>query len=451
MKYIKQLILSALLITLMDSAVRAEPHVDLGPLVRALTRTRLATTSTIVPDSVVATIGEEIVYALQADLLSFDKMGTALQMAEDRAALWQKLGIIQLEPGDSSSLATAMATQKNLEEAIKILQEEEEPWLGLNIIEDQMGYRPLCEPSSNSLKVQDIYPEKVAKGLFQASNDILRFIRSRNNKLYTYLVAKHAPALRRNIYTFLNEIRDEVQMQYVEPQGNPIVWAAKQIPEDTDTLFIMERHEKWLPPKLIPMLDIIKAKAKDREVIFLVEFLNKGHVLQFKKDFDSLKKYTEDYLPLWEALDRRNILTIGLEPTFVEGTLEDTGLATDCDFVATEDGKKSKDQEKMWESLEGMRIRNQHWLNMYKKVRSDHPKALIVFYSGEAHTSYLDPFTLVREIEGKNFNIEVIAKEADMLDYLVYPLELPDCVAFSPRLAPVTGFNIRVKLENPKE
>ncbi len=209
---------------------------------------------------------------------------------------------------------------------------------------------------------------------------------------------------------------------------------------------------------MIPMLDVLIEKMKGREIIFLTEFLPKGHVLNLERDIAQFKKQgrtvnVRNY-PLWTALTERNIPVIGLEPDFVAGTVESQSLKTDASFCTTYHGKPCDlSSLGIWSSEEGKRIRNAHWLEEIQKQRAAHPDALFIIYAGSGHTNIWEPFSIVREMEGKNFSILVLpAEEDDDFDYSVFPIQMPNCFALpNAQLAQAAGFDVRIRVKNPNK
>lgn len=352
----------------------------------------------------------------------------------------------------SLSLATALATQERVENAQNIISNDKEAWILAPRLDISPAHFPLDFPLSNELNSEDFYPEETAQGLFPTSEDFINFLIDRENKLYTYMLAKHLPALRRNITAHYKAFQHEIQELSAHQPTNPVIWAAEQIPEDIDTLFIGEEHKDFIPTLLIPMLDVILEKAMGRKVIFLTEFFNKGHLFLLSKERSVIKGTSLDrrrLFPLWKALEERDIPLIGLEPDFVSGAVEQEDLKTECIFAVCKGNAKIWGfTDTVWNTKEGMYIRNKHWIEQYNKVRAENPDALIIIYAGVGHISLLYPFALPREIPGKNFIIEAVsAEENQVIDNLLAPLEVPPHLKWStPGLVPASGFNIRIKL-----
>lgn len=97
MKNTKYLLLSALLVTLAYSSTKAHPPVNIGPIIRATTDAAINTASSSFTDALSSTVARTVAEASQADLLSLSNVDMALQMADERAQLWQNLGFLQMD------------------------------------------------------------------------------------------------------------------------------------------------------------------------------------------------------------------------------------------------------------------------------------------------------------------------------------------------------------------
>jgi hypothetical protein len=137
----------------------------------------------------------------------------------------------------------------------------------------------------------------------------------------------------------------------------------------------------------------------------------------------------------------------------VAGTVENENARKACEFYTTLQGKPcNATVERLSTSLEGLRIRNKLWLEEIRKQRAAHPNALFIIHAGAGHTNMGDSFSIAREAEGNNFVMEIYASgTSDSFDLLVAPTQMPDCFALpNPQLARAVGFNLRIKLGEPK-
>ena len=363
----------------------------------------------------------------------------------------------QLPTGMPPTVAAASVVEQNLEKSLS------DP--SFKATQHMLRFPPVkygAEENSLQPEIFDYSTHNLSERLrrmmtsqAQQQQQLIQTIADNHNAAYTHFVTEVAPVIREQV----NELRpqfEQLSNYWAEHQpDNPALWAAEQIPADIDNLLIGEVHVHSVPKGIIPMVEALTKKMNGREIIFLTEPLPLGHVLDVKRDipiidakFPGEKQFWNDkarYYDLWKELDKRNITVIGLEPTFVGGTLEDKTIETDC-YLRPVSDTTPRD---VWTSLEGFRVRNKYWLEEIQKQRDAHPDALFIIYAGAHHTSYLYPFSLARELTGKNFVIEATPKQyQDDLDNLILPTQMPDCLSVTGTgLAPITGFDLRIKVE----
>lgn len=450
MKLIKPLLFSTLLLTLTGSFARALPPVNVGPILRAgaekATQAGVSSFTDAISSATLHTMAEAF-----PDLLSLSNADAAREIAKERVDLWQDLGLIE-DSAFLPEIAVAALEEDLISEAKfnAVENARARPYQNrFDAIPHGMDLHPIYgyKEGTNTLRAQDLYPEEVRQGLLKSEKDFLDFFIKKQNLFYSYVVSHHTPVLRRNISAHLQEIQQEAQALANFHPENPFIWAAQQVPAGTNTIIFSETHQKWVPLNMIPMIDVLLENNPGKEFFYLTEFISKDHILKFTEEFDLLEQSDWDYsawYPLWKALEERNIPIIGLEADFVGGSIKDDNLETTCEFLS---------QDSVWESLEGMRIRNQHWLEVYNRIRAEHPDAIIIIHTGSAHASYLMPFSISREILGKVFNIQFAnADQMYLLDSLVSPIQLPPYLKWSkPQLGPITGFDVRIQWKDPQE
>lgn len=473
MKYTKANLLFVLFVALLHIPVRAEPNAELTSIIRSLTRAGIGAkaasdsfahaTYDVMSDVLLdAMLSEQISPVedlidtssqmsaihpsdiLQDDLLSLDII-PAMQTVESGIEELSSLGL--LEENISPELAMAETTRRRFLDAKIHAPEIYQPRFD---VLSGMPIEPIYTYIHSTLRALDLYPEETAQGYFGSMDDLMGKIMRNHNLWYTYTATKHIPAIRQMISAYSKELHQEIQHWANFQPEDPFVLAAEQVPADVDTLYFSEFHLDWVPKRIVPMLDILLKKNPGREVFVLMEFYSKGHVLKFSEEHELLENSVwpqERYYPLLKALEDRNIPVIGLEPDFVSGTLENEALETDCTLYCS-----NAPNTTIWETLEGIRIRNQHWLEVYNKIRAEHPDALIIVYAGSGHLSLLAPFSLPREIPGKNFVIEIKSgHRKSIFEYLISPTQLPNYIKWSdPKLAEVTGSHIRIQFDEPE-
>ena len=385
-------------------------------------------------------------------------ISVAVEATNRRMQMLQASGQLpnEMEP----FLATAVLAHRDLSRATLSAPKEE----AFALIEiEEMAKAPfLYETLRNSLRREDFYNPETLSLATRVGNaltprkqraKLARSLADNQNAIYTHFVTEVAPQLVQQIRDFQPQFQQVAEYWTAHQPDVPAAWAAEQVPVTTDNLFIGEIHLKFIPQQMIPMLDVLKETMGDREIIFLTEFLPQGHVLDFERDVATLEKngvtIQQRNYPLWRALSERNIPVIGLEPDFVDGTLVDESVKTECKFFTPYDGQPSRCfPAPFWTSLEGKRIRNRHWIEEIQKQRAAHPNSLFIIYGGSGHINGLQPFSVAREVPGENFIIDVSGKgDHTTFDAFAYPLQMPDCFLLRDKQqAEVAGFNVQIKL-----
>ena len=197
----------------------------------------------------------------------------------------------------------------------------------------------------------------------------------------------------------------------------------------------------------------LRFRQPNREILLFTEFLPENKI--WGKTID------EPLLPLhktiWRAATAANIPVIGMEPEFVEKSIDAT-----VNYRLAFGGYE---EEFAWATIEGARLRNKRWLETLRAYRKNHPNALFVIYTGAGHVEYTEPYSLGRELAGENTLVaeiypRVIRSEYGRgKDFLIDDFDVMTQGAFpqrilwfaDPAIAQRAGFNIRVKIPTPSQ
>ena len=198
----------------------------------------------------------------------------------------------------------------------------------------------------------------------------------------------------------------------------------------------------------------LRALFPQREIILFTEFLPENFKWAGKPirgiEFPNALR---EYFPIWNVALEAQIQVIGLEaPDVLEGPCE----------VRYLNEKHNLRVDKIWGSLEGLRIRNDRWQKTLAAYRRQYPDALFVVYSGVGHSLYNGPFTLATPDSKTFVTAHYPSKDSDLDSFPpfssrmvatrpepVVSEELADpCEVVqwkSPDLPAITGFNVRIK------
>ena len=254
---------------------------------------------------------------------------------------------------------------------------------------------------------------------------------------------------------------EEAVRQMSQPE-HPIAWLAEQIPAQTTTLFVGEMHGfTEIRQGVADLLSTLRAQNPAREIILFTEFLPEN--FHWRETTDPALLDLPKYATIWEEANHNHIEVIGLEP--------EVALADSCEVEGLrETGKKAVFPQ--WAHLEGMRLRNEAWLQTMQTYRAQHPDALFVVYSGSAHSSYYFPFSLPTLMSKEHpfvvtlYPDKVLTATSSFwvshIDFVPYqePLErLTKHVLFQrpvlqfkdPEISRLAGFDVRIKLSIDEE
>ncbi|MBO4675418.1 MAG: hypothetical protein J5601_04965 [Elusimicrobiaceae bacterium] len=234
------------------------------------------------------------------------------------------------------------------------------------------------------------------------------FLSSR--ELVPYMLAKNNLEIRKHIR--LHQAREEAFVEkfgklpadFGEVDAAPFVgaeaqWLAEQVPADTQYLLLGEIHMQGLQPYLADFIKHIRVRNPQREIILLTEFLparstwteESGQTINFDDEKDRWTAYmvmSNDLV--FTAAQEERMKLVGLERNEV------------CSYDEI-NGKNLVEgvPQSFWETVEGMRLRNERWLEVIEEYRQAHPDALFIIYAGSGHCEYYQPYSLGAALAGE--------------------------------------------------
>lgn len=266
-----------------------------------------------------------------------------------------------------------------------------------------------------------------------------KYMTARSNRLLIQEVQR-LKQLRKQIDNNLPRLQRQAARS--EHPKNPVQWLVRTIPSQTNQLFIGEFHEQTSIYKFVSqLLPALRKRFAQREIILFTEMLPANFIWNGQTRATSkLPASLSDYFPIWQVASQANIQTVGLELP--------EAIACPCLTLCT--GPKENEYiRSIWDSLEGIRLRNESWQRIVDTFRQQHPDALFIIYTGSAHVFYNHPFTLARP--DKNTFVLVFYPQ-EYLSYtpqdnkLLVPLTFPQRVIKwqTPDLPPLAGFDVRI-------
>lgn len=307
------------------------------------------------------------------------------------------------------------------------------------------------------MKAKEIYPDKpfLHKGPLSSVLTHLYFL-AESNRLYIQHLQQSQdfwPAFNEAIPRFYEEAEATVQPE--ETQQAMVQWAAAQIPNDIKVLGIGEWHGyREIPAFLADLLEKIEMQMElqNREVILFTEFQTNpdtpGHFLGGLVSCP----YGAYYRAVWNRARHLDIEVVGLEDRYVRGDL--------TNVTAAAGSPNNTYPLQQWATINGVRIRNEHWLKRLAEYREKYPDALFIIYAGSGHLLYNYPFSILSQFKKEEtFMLNLVPDEGylgegevvhdtDPLEELNANLSFPQLAIKwqSPDLVQLSGYDARVRL-----
>lgn len=184
-----------------------------------------------------------------------------------------------------------------------------------------------------------------------------------------------------------------------------MAWLARQVSPETQYLLLGEVHAPGIGDTLPDLLRELRRMQKDRQIFLFTEFLPErqewGHL-----DVGTL--YFPDQKSIWNTAYLQRIPVIGLEPYFIYQTQPQLMERDPAHQGRTMPGNN------IWQSLAGVRVRNQRWMQILQEYRAQYPEALFIVYAGNAHVSYSEPYSLGNQLAKQNTLVALLYPEQDV-------------------------------------
>lgn len=284
-----------------------------------------------------------------------------------------------------------------------------------------------------------------------------RYLAARNNRLFLQEIQRME-----KIWTQIDENLSRLQQEALDsPQPqDPIKWLSERVPEQTTQLFVGEYHgHQEIHQAVSQLAQYLRNRQPQREIFLFTEFLPENFIWQEDRQIrtSEIPKHLQKHFTTWEQALEAQVPVIGLElPAAMGETCQ----------VRYLNARGKLDTESVWESLEGVRLRNERWKKTLAKYRAKHPNALFIIYTGAYHSMYNRPFTLatpneqtfvtvlypnryrVFEPSGRFSSVAVAKPMKGPLERLVDQLDFQRQVVMwqSPDLPHITGFDVRIKI-----
>lgn len=234
---------------------------------------------------------------------------------------------------------------------------------------------------------------------------------------------------------------------------DPLRYAVKKIPQTVKNIFLGEVHDQPDIVRFISnMLPLLRQKYAGKPIFLFTEFIwdierNGKHLPDTTPGL-----HESDYALIWQSAAKENIPVIGLEAKYIKH-----------DYKLEVIGEENEGEaESLWTTLEGVRLRNEHWWKILEQYRAENPDAIFVIYTGSAHSLYNAEFSLAtRTPKAETFMLELDVKKRpeegkggtrDNLEDIYPRLSFPQPVLHwrSKDLIELSGFDMRIKVQSSR-
>ena len=229
----------------------------------------------------------------------------------------------------------------------------------------------------------DMYPDSP---YLQTSEQLANYFLANNNNLAKYE--------QQRIINWLASLAQqtaimEEEASHMQQPKEVLPWLVKQFPPEMKTLFLGDFHTKRrIISFLTQLLPAVRRHYPSEPIFIFTEFLPSRFVWTLANESDN-----DPYGPIWKAAVDNDIHVIGLEPEYVK---KNKVLFLEYKTLA---GKER--QASIWESAEGLRLRNEHYKKILEEYRKKYPLAKFIVLVGNLHADYNSAFSL-----SKNFPID---------------------------------------------
>ena len=249
--------------------------------------------------------------------------------------------------------------------------------------------------------------------------------------------------------------------QVAQPE-DPTLWLAAQIPLEANQIFLGEVHGyPEIKQTVRELIGIIRQIQPRRQIILFTEFLPEKFTWEGPSSQGHIPTYLHKYIPIWNTAIQNRISVVGLEPRPV--------IQSHCTCSYTAPNGQTHNQLPIWATLEGVRVRNEHWMSILSQYREQYPDALFIMYTGAYHALYNCPFSLAANYPKETTFIAALYPDkkykytspgkgqaatliespySGPLEYLTQQADFPQPALkwSSHQLSKVAGFDARIKI-----
>ena len=217
-----------------------------------------------------------------------------------------------------------------------------------------------------------------------------------------------------------------------------------QVHPHTDYLLLGEVHrEPAVQRNIATFIQHLRQRFPQRTIFMFSEFLPQD--IPWEQVL-SLPRFPIPYIRVWTECSFANIPVVGLEPNFVVDM--PYPLIVSAESLALPGSMQHT--KPMWATVEGTRLRNQHWMKLLHQYRQEYPDALFVVHAGTAHVEYNEPYSLGSQLAKERtqvFTFEVPHQPSDFHQLTNHHFKDRILQFQNKKLSHMAGFDISIKIQ----
>ncbi len=232
--------------------------------------------------------------------------------------------------------------------------------------------------------IYELYPH--LQGILETPKQISSYFIAQNNRLLT-----RDMVLQKQSFFQKNQAIQQLKRRQVLSTQENMQFVLSLIPDDIQYILIGEAHGYLLIEyEIADLINKIGEKFTKRPIFLFTEFIQQGKTPSSVRSIvNALSPIngpnSKQHLPVFKAALKHNISIVGLEPQFVS-------------HIANE----MPDGRSIWETRQGMALRNKFWEQTLESYRTQFPNALFIVYGGNAHLDYTEPNSIGKTVRKNN-------------------------------------------------
>lgn len=266
------------------------------------------------------------------------------------------------------------------------------------------AYAP-SKSMSHNIKgsVQELYPH--AATFLTTKKQLTLYFLARNNREFINVYPKFQQ-MQQQIRAHIPDFQASI-VSTGHPQTQDLKWIAEQLPKNLDYFLIGEAHfYPEIRQAVSNLIHEVRLQFPQRRIFLFTEFMLDGDVYPS----DNFREVLPQYTTIWQAAVKEGITPVGLELSALGPSIKTAQISSRSGTGLL--GISTMHKTRIGATLEGIRLRNRHWLQILKDYKQKYPDALFIVYAGAWHVEYNHPYSLAK----------VLQSHANVFETSLYPI-----------------------------